>query len=377
MTHVAIVGSGFAGCTAVKALRKRGFGGAITMVSPLPELFFYPSLIWVPSGRRGEQDLRIDLRGFLKANSVGHRPAAATGLDAASRALHTDDGDLAYDYLIVGSGARYLRKLPGIEHAHIACAGWREVKAFSDALGSMDGGTVAFGFAGNPNEPSAMRGGPIFEFLFGVDTLLRQQKRRDRFNLVFFSPAPKPGKRMGEKAIERILQEVASRGIERHFGNKLQAFEADRIVTEGGEFRADLILFIPGMTGPEWLSHSGLALSEGGLVQADAQCRAVGTDGVYVAGDVGSFPGPEWKPKQAHMADLQAECAAKNLLAELAGRPATHTFKTELLCIVDSLNTGSLVFRGERRNISLKMPPMHWAKVFFERYYLRPYLKAR
>jgi len=377
MTHVVIVGSGFAGCTAVRQLRKGGYGGAVTVVSPRPELFFYPSLIWVPAGRRAEQDLRVDLRGFLAAHGVDHLPGSATGLDTAGRILHTDVGDVAYDYLIIASGGRYLRKLPGIERAHIACAGWQEVKAFSDALWSMDGGTVAFGFAGNPNEPSAMRGGPIFEFMFGVDTLLRQQQRRDRFELVFFSPAPKPGKRMGEKAVESILQEVDSRGIERHFGHKLKAFEADRIVTGGGEFRADLILFIPGLTGPEWLTESALALSDGGFVQADAHCRAVGAEGVYVAGDAGSFPGPEWKPKQAHMADLQAECAVMNLQARLAGRPETQTFKTELLCIVDSLNTGSLVFRGERRNISVKMPPMHWAKVFFEKHYLRPYRKAR
>jgi sulfide:quinone oxidoreductase len=57
-----------------------------------------------------------------------------------------------------------------------------------------------------------------------------------------------------------------------------------------------------------------------------------------VAGDAGSFPGPDWMPKQAHMADLQAATAAENLAAELAGRPADKTFKVELMCIVDSLD---------------------------------------
>jgi NADH dehydrogenase FAD-containing subunit len=40
---------------------------------------------------------------------------------------------------------------------------------------------------------------------------------------------------------------------------------------------------------------------------------------VYVVGDSGSFPGPDWMPKQAHMADLQAAAAAENLLADLQG----------------------------------------------------------
>jgi len=61
------------------------------------------------------------------------------------------------------------------------------VKRIEDAeriryhLNEMDGGTIAFGFGGNPGEPAAMRGGPVFEFLFCTDTLLRRQSRRDRF----------------------------------------------------------------------------------------------------------------------------------------------------------------------------------------------------
>ena len=62
-------------------------------------------------------------------------------------------------------------------------------------LESLDGGTIALGFGGNPKEPSAMRGGPMFELLFGLDTWLRKQGTRDRFRLVFFSPAPRPGVR--------------------------------------------------------------------------------------------------------------------------------------------------------------------------------------
>ena len=66
-----------------------------------------------------------------------------------------------------------------------------------------------------------------------------------------------------------------------------------------------------------------------------------------MAGDAGSFPGPDWMPKQAHMADLQAAAAAENLLGELAGRAPPQTFKVELMCIVDSLDAGMLVRRTE------------------------------
>jgi len=93
-----------------------------------------------------------------------------------------------------------------------------------------------------------------------------------------------------------------------------------------------------------------------------------------VAGDSGSFPGPDWLPKQAHMADLQAEAAAKNLLDEFNGISPSNTYKVELVCIVDSQNKGMLVSRTEKRNLILPSCRIfHWAKRLFEWWYLRPY----
>lgn len=377
MSHIVIVGSGFGSCTAVKTLRKEGFDGQITVVAPKPELFYFPSLIWVPAGRRNHDDLVIPLQSFYQRHNVDYVKGSVTGIDKEAKTINTDNaGDLAYDAVIIASGGRYIRKLPGIENACIACAGWDDTKRFSDQLAQMDSGTIAFGFAGNPKEPSAMRGGPAFEFLFGVDTLLRQQGRRDKFKLVFFSPAPKPGKRLGEKAVDRILSEMKKRDIKTHLGSKMKKFTENSIETESTEFDADLILFIPGMTGPAWAQDSGLALSEGGFFKATKTAAVENEQFIYVAGDAGSFPGPDWKPKQAHMADLQAEAAAKNCMAVLNNKEATATFKTELICIIDTLNNGNLVFRAHDswiKSFMMKMPPLHWAKVFFEKLYLKPY----
>ena len=373
MSHIAIVGAGFAACKAVKTLRKQGFEGRISLLAPRAELFYFPSLIWVPAGRRSHEDLTVPLHDFLRRNRVDFIETRVTGLQPEQKRLVHEHGELDYDGLLIASGGRYIRKLPGIEHACIACAGWDDTKRFADELARLQGGTVAFGFAGNPKEPSAMRGGPVFEFLFGTDTLLRKQGRRDNFKLVFFSPAPRPGQRLGDKAVDRLLGEMKKRGIETYLGAKMKRFSERGVETEKAQFDADLILFIPGMTGPAWAADSGLQLSEGGFFQANAHCQVEGQDHVFVAGDAGSYPGPDWMPKQAHMADLQAEAAAKNLLEVLAHKPPTHTFKTELICIVDSLNNGSLVYRSPKRSLMMKMPPLHWAKRAFEMVYLKEY----
>ena len=375
--HIVIIGAGFAALTAVRTLRKHDSSLRITLVAPRAELVYSPSLIWVPAGLRQARELHIDLSGFFAEQRVDFHAGRVTALADGGRTVLTDTGTLTNDALLIASGGRFLKGLPGIEHARTICEGTTAAEALRDRLATLTSGTIAFGFATNPNEPGAMRGGPMFELLFGIDTLLRKQGRRENFKLVFFNPAKEPGKRLGEKAVAGLLREMKKRGIDTRLGHKLTGFEADRVKTEGGDFASDLTLFMPGMTGPDWVASSGLQLSPGGFFQADAHCQVTGSDKVYIAGDAGSYPGPDWLPKQAHMADLQAKAAAENLLAALAGRPASARFKAELVCIVDTLDRGILVYRDEKR--ALILPPcrlFHWAKRFFEWLYLRPYRKA-
>jgi sulfide:quinone oxidoreductase len=374
MNKITIIGSGFAALTAVRQLRKHGHQDEMDLIAPRAELHYLPGMIWIPSGLRTREDLIVPLDNFFRRMRVNFIAASVTGLKNGGRTVETDQGEVVNDGLIIGSGGRFIKKLPGIEHSITPCEGFAAAERIRDRLAQMDGGTIAIGFAGNPKEPSAMRGGPMFEFLFGTDTLLRKQGRRDKFKLVFFSPAEKPGNRLGEKAVKGLLDEMQKRDIQMHLGHKMKAFEANKVITQGAEFEADLIMFMPGMTGNRWFDNSELPRSEGGLIKAGRNCKVEGLDKVYVAGDSGSYPGPQWMPKQAHMADLQAAAAVRNLLAEFEGKPADAEFKIELICIVDSMNKGMLVTRTENRNLMLpNLSVFHWAKRGFERWYLRPY----
>ncbi|MES9966869.1 MAG: FAD-dependent oxidoreductase [Sedimenticola sp.] len=374
MKRVTIVGAGFAALTAAQKLRKLDPDMEITLVAPKPEFSYLPGTIWIPSGIREPEDLLLNLEHFFRRHRILYHQGSATGLREGGRILETDNGEIGNDGLVICSGGRFIKKLPGIEHSITPCEGIPAAMKIRERLKEMQGGTIAVGFAGNPKEPSAMRGGPMFEFLFGIDRQLRLEKRRDRFNLVFFTPAPSPGNRLGPKAVKGLLKEMEKRNIRTHLGHKMKGFTDGKVTTEGGEFEADLILFMPGMTGNQWFDNTDLPRSEGGLIRADRQCRVEGMEKVYVAGDSGSFPGPDWMPKQAHMADLQAETAANNLVAEFNGRAPNDTFKVELVCIVDSQTTGMLVARTEKRNLVMpQMAMFHWLKRLFEWWYLRQY----
>ncbi|ETD82075.1 NAD(P)/FAD-dependent oxidoreductase [Rhodobacter capsulatus] len=375
MTHIVVLGSGFAALTAVRALRKRGVTAEITLISPRDSLHYLPSAIWIPSGLREVEELQIPLAPFLARHKVRFLQTAVTTLDAGARSVTTEDGQvISADHLIIATGARFLRKLPGIEHALIPCEGLAPAQAISERFHALEGGTIAIGMATNPNEPGAIRGGPMFEYLFILDTLLRRQMRRDRFKLVFFSPSDRPGQRLGEKAVDGILAEMKRRGIETHLGHKMVRIEPDKVVTEAGEIPADLILFQPGLTGLSWFEGTDLPLSPGKMILADAFCRVTGKPGVWVAGDAGSYPGPDWLAKQAHQADLQAQAIAANIAAIEKGLEPATPFRPELICIMDSLDSGRLVFRRGKINLVLPaLKPLHWLKRLYEGHYLRAF----
>mgnify|MGYP006960630749 CR=1 FL=1 len=67
-----------------------------------------------------------------------------------------------------------------------------------------------------------MRGGPGFEMLFNVHTLLQKKKIRDNFELTMFAPMPKPGARMGNQALNMMGKMFERTGIKRSFGKKIK-----------------------------------------------------------------------------------------------------------------------------------------------------------
>ena len=372
--RITIIGAGFGALSSVREIRQRDPNAEITLIAPRAELHYLPGIIWIPSGLRTREQLIVPLGNFFRRMKVNHVAAEVTGLSEGGRVVVTTTGEVNNDALIIASGGRFIKKLPGIEHAITPCEGITSAEKIRDRLREMTGGTIAIGFGGNPNEPSAVRGGPMFEFLFGIDEQLKREGRRDKFDLVFFNPSKEPGARLGPKAVKHLLAQMAKRGIRTHLGHKMKRFDADRVVTEGGEFPADLILFMPGMTGNAWFDQTDLVRSPGGLLKADPQCRVEGSEHVYVVGDSGSFPGPDWMPKQAHMADLQAAAAAENLLMGLRGETPSATFKVELICIIDAIDHGTLVFRNLQRQIILPSSRLlHWAKRIFEGKYLKQY----
>jgi sulfide:quinone oxidoreductase len=105
--HIVVVGSSFAGFTAALELKKRlGDRHDVTVLSKSEQFLFMPSLIWVPFGLRGREDITFDVRAPLERHGVRFRHVEVTRLSLENRTVRTKDGDETYDYLLIATGPK-------------------------------------------------------------------------------------------------------------------------------------------------------------------------------------------------------------------------------------------------------------------------------
>jgi hypothetical protein len=127
--HVVIVGGGFAGLYAAKALRRAPV--RITLIDRRNFHLFQPMLYQVASAALESSDIASPIRSILRhQRNVEVLMAEAKAVNAAKRTVRLDDGsDLNYDYLLLA---------PGTKHSYFGHDEWEVLapglKSVEDAL---------------------------------------------------------------------------------------------------------------------------------------------------------------------------------------------------------------------------------------------------
>jgi len=222
------------------------------------------------------------------------------------------------------------------------------------------------GFAGNPKDLSAVRGGPAFELIFNIHNMLIKKRMRQNFDLTFFAPMAEPGAKMGKSSLAMLNKMFDKYTIEKQFGKKIKAFESKSVVFEDeSKLNADLILFIPASSGHSVLQTSDLPLTDAGFIKIDNNCRVQGIRDVYAIGDIAALEGPEWVAKQGHIAELMGRNAAYNIIETEKGtnRKKGYQDSLNILCVMDTGNGAAFVFRNNTKSFIIPMPVVgHWMK---------------
>ncbi len=119
--HIVVLGGGFAGLSAVRALRR--VDADVTVVDQRTYNTFQPLLYQVATAGLNAGDVTFFLRATrMKQLNVTYRHGEVDRVDAAANSVHfTDDSTLDYDYLIIATGVttNYFG-IPGAEQNSIA-----------------------------------------------------------------------------------------------------------------------------------------------------------------------------------------------------------------------------------------------------------------
>ncbi|MGW1006241.1 NAD(P)/FAD-dependent oxidoreductase [Streptomyces sp. NPDC002520] len=308
MKRTVIVGASAAGLSAAETLRRRGWGGTLTLIGeesrppydrpPLSKQILTGA--WEPQRAtlRSLPDLtrlRADLR-------LGQR---AVALDIPGRRVRLGGGEsIGFDALVIATGVAP-RRLPDSD-----LAGVHVLRTLDDALALR----------------AALLAGPRVVVVGAgfLGTEVAAAARTMGLEVTVAEPEPVPVRRPFGDRIGALVAELhRSHGTRLHCGVPVRRLRAagGRVtgveLGDGTTLPADVVVLALGAApATGWLEGSGLRLGDG--VECDAHCRAA--PGIYAAGDVASWPnahfGTRMRLEHRMNATEQAMAAAGNLLGD-------------------------------------------------------------
>ncbi len=378
---VVVLGGGIGGVEAAIHLRREHF--EVELVSDRDFLFIYPLSIWIPTGETSLDKLSVSLPLLAETHGFQLTIDEVTAVSAQDRSFQLKNTGKRsnFDYLVIALGGHKV-KHEGLEHVLSVCGAPRESVRMGERLNQLidnGSGRIAVGFGGNPKDPSGVRGGPAFEFLFNVHHLLKKLHMREKFELSFFAPMPEPGMRLGKKALSKMDRMFQTLQFKRHTGKKISEFVSDGVVFEdNSKIESDVTMFIAATDGHAVIKASDLPQNGAGFVPILPSCQVRGYPWLYVIGDAAALEGPVWKAKQGHLAEVMAQIAAHDMAMQEGkiAEPKSYLDHVCIVCIMDMGNGAGLVYRDSNRVMFVPMPIVgHWIKKAWGAYYTMSKLK--
>lgn len=371
MAHVLIAGGGFGGIVVAERLAKTlSAEQEITLVARTDRFVFYPALVRLAFGKCEPDDISFDVRAALLDRRVRFVQTEVVRVDRDDRCLVTTGGDvegrMPYDFLVLATGRRLAtERVPGFfEHAHHLLTVESALK-FGEAIRTFNEGHAVLGHCAG-----ARLAVPVYETAFALSRLLRERGVRDRTRITILHPEG-PGERLEGHEIRGALRDALdAHNIAYWSDYQISRVTAEHMHTDDGPgLRYDLLMLVPPFRGPGATLWPG-STDEEGYVRVDKLMRVAGEERTYAVGDCVSLPGP----KMGHMAVNQAEIAAANIAAEIAGRVPTAEYRHEEKLIIDEGGPASFylhkVFDDEHAGTIRSGHFWAWAKRVHEMYWV-------
>ena len=403
MAKIVIVGAGTGGLPAAYEMRERlGSGHEITLINATDYFQFVPSNPWIAVGWRKRNDITLPLQPYLEKRDIKFIGQPVSRIDAQGNQLTLRDGETVdYDYLVITTG-------PKLAFDEIEGAG--PEGGFTQSICTVDHAEKAYTayeqFLENPGPvvigalPAASCFGPAYEFAMILDRDLRKRKVRDKVPMTYVTSEPYIG-HLGLGGVgdsKGLLEsELRQRHIDWITNAKVTKVEADKMFVtevdaEGNTVKEHELPFAYSMMLPAFKGVDPVAEVEGlcnprGFVKVDEYQRNPQYPNIFSAGvciaipPVEATPVATGAPKTGYMIESMVTAIVHNIADEIEGKQPSTKASWNAICLADMGDTGAAFVAVPQippRNVTWakKGKWVHYAKVGFEKYFLRKMKKG-
>ncbi|RWB70909.1 NAD(P)/FAD-dependent oxidoreductase [Mesorhizobium sp.] len=339
--HVVVVGAGFGGLELTRALA--GAAVRITMIDRRNHHLFQPLLYQVATTSLATSEIAWPIRHLLrKRQDVTTLLGTVVGVDRqAKRVLLQDGSAIAYDTLVLATGAR---------HAYFGHDEW---EPFAPGLKTLEDATtvrrrilLAFEQAEREDDPAKRQalltlviigGGPTGVELAGTIAELAHDTLRDEFRNIDTRQARVVLIEAGDRILANFAPDLSAYaqrsleglGVTIELGRAVTNLDAEGVVFGDTHLPAKTILWAAGVAASpaaEWL---GVAADRAGRVLVEPDLTVPGSPDIFVIGDTAHLLRQDGKPVPgvAPAAKQAGRHVAATIKARLGGDTTSRPFR--------------------------------------------------
>lgn len=359
--RVVIIGGGFAGLHAAKALGRGPL--QVTLLDRHNYHLFQPLLYQVATAALSPGEIAAPIRSVLRRYpSVEVRMEEVLSIDLAQRRLVVREGELSYDFLLIAAGVR---------HSYFGHDEWERfapgLKSLDDALEMRRRILLAFEAAEKTDDEAerealltfaVVGGGPTGVELAGAIaeiaryTVARDFRRIDpaRARVVLLEAGPRILPAFDEPLSVKAEASLLEIGVEVRTKTAVTQVSFEGVRLGETMLPARTVLWAAGVAASPLAKSLGVPLDRAGRVVVNAELSIPGHPEVFVVGDLASFE-QDGKPLPglAPVAIQQGAHAARNVLRLVEGKaPLPFRYKDRGLMATVGRASG-IVQRGRLR----------------------------
>ncbi len=307
LPHVVIIGGGFGGLYAARALRKAKV--RVTLVDRRNHHVFQPLLYQVAMAALSPGDIASPIRWILRRQpNIEVILADVRAIDPAKRLLVLADGEMSYDYLIVAAGST---------HAYFGHDEWRPIapglKTLEDALDIRRRVLLAFERAERERDPVARQrqltfvlvgAGPTgVEMAGAIAEIARHSLARDfrhfdpgSARVILLEAGPTVLSAFPESLRAHARADLERLGVNVRTGAAVTNVSRGRVEVGKETIEAETIIWAAGVAASPLGATLGVPLDRAGRVLVEPDLTIPGYRNVFVIGDLASLKDEHGKP---------------------------------------------------------------------------------